>query len=395
MNNGESLNKKRKDLRTLIDHITKLEVDSENGPAMNCVLSRLMAEVRRSEVEEMRRHIMSCPGLSRDSAALKTALPALSEAMALIEERDRKYQMSLFGSLPGLAAASPQRTRDAEDTLSAASSRDSSSSFSSDLDDQMESVSGNSNTTAVAMGGTSEQGSSTKQKKPKAKKPSRKSSLIGLFFRSLFLDLPYASTVLLFVSFLSARHMYFTFYEPIMEIVQWTKTDVDTKYTNYKRDCDLSDISTTNVDDLIVDPSSTTPEEALEITNKHGMSIFPNVVSEESAAEMRKWVLHRNANLSEDDEIPLISQEQRWSFPIGADEDPSVPPVLREIANNVMLQNSLDLIMNEDPAMVEFTAITSAYGAGDQHWHADNDFVGSQMVSLNYLIISIISLSSN
>ena len=39
----------------------------------------------------------------------------------------------------------------------------------------------------------------------------------------------------------------------------------------------------------------------------------------------------------------------------------------------------MDLLMGEDPALVELTAITSGYGAGDQHWHADNDFQGSQM----------------
>ena len=97
----------------------------------------------------------------------------------------------------------------------------------------------------------------------------------------------------------------------------------------------------------------------------------------ETAAKMREYVIQKNEALNDDDAIPLISQEHRWSFPIGGADDPSIPPVLREIATHPMLQSSLKLLMGEDPAMVEFTAITSAYGAGDQHWHADNDFTVS------------------
>ena len=94
---------------------------------------------------------------------------------------------------------------------------------------------------------------------------------------------------------------------------------------------------------------------------------------------MRDFVIRRNNNLTNDDAIPLISQEHRWSFPIGGNDDPSVPPVLREIATNAMLQSSLNLLLGDDPAVVEFTAITSTFGAGDQHWHADTDFDASDV----------------
>ena len=93
-----------------------------------------------------------------------------------------------------------------------------------------------------------------------------------------------------------------------------------TEYTNYKRTCDASDISTTNIDDIIIDPDTMTAEDAAFVTYQHGMSIFPNVVDDDALEEMRDWVMDRNANLNEDDEIPLISQNRRWSFPIGADQ---------------------------------------------------------------------------
>ncbi len=154
---------------------------------------------------------------------------------------------------------------------------------------------------------------------------------------------------------------------------------MESEYTNYMRECDAEDISTTNSDDFIIDPATTTAEEAVDITNKHGMSIFPNILTPETAAAMREYVLRKNYSLTKDEAIWLISNENRWSFPIGADDDPAVPPVLQEVATNEMFQKAIEGIMGEDPAMVEFTAITSAYGAGDQHWHADNDFTASQM----------------
>lgn len=164
-----------------------------------------------------------------------------------------------------------------------------------------------------------------------------------------------------------------------MESLTWTDERRITESTNYMRLCDRSDISTLNSDDFIIDPNLTAADEAVEITNKHGMSIFPNLLKPETAAAMREYVLRKNYALTEDEAIWLISNNQRWSFPIGADDDPSVPPVLQEIATHESFQKAIEALMGEDPAMVEFTAITSAYGAADQHWHADNDYTASQM----------------
>lgn len=151
------------------------------------------------------------------------------------------------------------------------------------------------------------------------------------------------------------------------------------EYTYYDRTCHASDVSTSNIDDIILDPDASTPQEAVDITNKHGMTIFPKILAPSTALAMREFIMHRNGELNDDDAIPLISQEHRWSFPIGGTDDPAVPPILREIATNVLLQSSLDLLLGDDPAMVEFTAITSAYGAGDQHWHADTDYSASDV----------------
>ena len=335
----ETLNTKRRDLSTLIDHIVQMESsqNQQDGTVLNCVVSRLMAELRRAEVEAMRQHILSCPGLSHDSLAYQTAMPALNDALDLISVKEKKMQMLVL-SPPELAAAASFLSQ--EDAFSRIN-RDNSSFSELDFTDHLTNNShshshNNSPVTSPAKtitpilvptqnpinnrssSSSSKVASHSKSSINKTQKSS--STFFKWLLRTTLLDVPFTFSALLFFSCLCTKHMYFTFMEPVMESVQWTKQRMDTEYTNYRRECDESDISTTNVDDIIIDPKTMTAGEAMHITNKHGMSVFPNVVTDEAAEEMRKWVLHRNANLSGEDAIPLISQNQRWSFPIGADE---------------------------------------------------------------------------
>lgn len=353
-----SLETKRKDLLILIDHITQKESNVDNNDddhpnddiVMNCVVSRLMAELQRLEVEIMKQHILSCPGLSRNSVALDVAMPALQDAVDIIAVKEKKMSMSLL--TPSALVNSFMSGED--DSMKVSGDGGSSSSPDNSFDQDVHLTGGNKTTTGntdsnhddnndyVALTVESSPNSLSSQQsntftesskttikpikststntKNKLKAKKKSSSIFGSILRSLFIDVPFAFTTFLLFSCFFARHVYFTFWEPVMESIQWSKQRMDMEYTNYRRQCDESDISTTNVDDLIVDPKTMTAEEAMEVTNKHGMSIFPNVVTEEAAEEMRKWIIHRNANLNEDDAIPLIGQYQRWSFPIGADQ---------------------------------------------------------------------------
>lgn len=354
-----SLQLKRKELITLINYIrSRPEHD-------DVVLSRLLAEVRRVEVEQMRNHILDCPGIGSKSPAFQTALPALEEAIDHINRNSDRLDSSLLStaaltnsflgeSVPG----------DAMDDIMVSSSNESSLSGSK-VEEEKE----------LPL---------IKERRPSAKmrKTSSTSSIgriCGKILRCIFLDLPLASTCLFLVASYCTQTIYHTYYVPIMDSLVWDDDRREVESTNYMRTCDINDISTLNPDEFIVDPDSTTPEEAVEMANKHGMTIYPNLLTPETAAAMREYVLKKNYALAEDEAIWLISNKQRWSFAIGADDDPSVPPVLQEIANNESFKNAINELMGDDPAMVEFTAITSAYGAGDQHWHADNDYTASQM----------------
>ena len=99
--------------------------------------------------------------------------------------------------------------------------------------------------------------------------------------------------------------------------------------------------------------------------------MYPDLLTADTAIKLRQFVLRRNDELTDKDAITVIENKQRWSFGIGANEDPSVAKALKEIATHPQLAPALEGIAGHDPAVIEMTAITSAYGAKDQFWHTD------------------------
>ena len=373
----QDLADKRNNLQTLIAHVkqgsstaTHIQIDPD-GPALQCVLSRLLAEQHKVDVEVMRRHLLTSLNSSSSScgqeALVQEALGALDDALLTIQDSSKFMQSSFLGKEALL-----------ERYPSVMESYSEESSASGDMSGE-EVLAKSSIKAEPEMSTIKPKGN--KAKKLQTKSPfSKKSSIGGRLFRIILLDLPLISSFLLVAASFSARHIYHSYYEPIMDALIWFDNPErqDTEYTSYMRECGEGDVTTTNVDDLIIDGNNMTPQDAADVTNKHGVSIFPQILKPKTANAMREYVLKRNAALTSDDAIPLISQHQRWSFPIGANDDPSIPPVLNEIATHPLLSAAMEKIFGKDAAMVELTAITSAYGAGDQHWHADNDYMSSQ-----------------
>ena len=95
--------------------------------------------------------------------------------------------------------------------------------------------------------------------------------------------------------------------------------------------------------------------------------MYPDLLTADTAIKLRQFVLRRNAELTDKDAITVIENKQRWSFGIGANEDPSVAEALKEIATHPQLAPALEGIAGHDPAVIEMTAITSAYGGGKKH----------------------------
>lgn len=90
--------RKRNELINLINHIRSRPGHNEDSKVTNVILSRLLAEVHRTEVEEMRNRILDCPGLSSKSPALQAALPVLEEAMAHIKRNSDQHNSCLLSA---------------------------------------------------------------------------------------------------------------------------------------------------------------------------------------------------------------------------------------------------------------------------------------------------------
>lgn len=156
---------------------------------------------------------------------------------------------------------------------------------------------------------------------------------------------------------------------PLMSLMHFTETGQGEQgLTYYHRACSVEDMSTENSNDFIVTKDMPT-DEALQLMLKHGATLLPGLLKQETADPLREFILKENER--NQDLIYVIENENRWSFPIQVDQDPSVTAALEELLSNDHLVRLLEAICGPDPAVIEFTAITAAKGATQQYWHQD------------------------
>ena len=140
-----------------------------------------------------------------------------------------------------------------------------------------------------------------------------------------------------------------------------------TDTTYYHRVCDESDITATSTLDLLLDENAT-KEEAANHMLKHGASMYPNLLSKETADALREFIDRENKIQQG---WYVIENEYRYSWGIDINMHPALKTYWKELASNRLLVEALEEIVGPDPAIIEFTAITSAYGAKDQFDHQD------------------------
>ena len=172
--------------------------------------------------------------------------------------------------------------------------------------------------------------------------------------RVFFLDLPLSALFLVLLGTYFTRHLYSEYFVHIIEAAGRTSSDerLLSEYTYYERACTVNDMSTHNLEDLVL-VNGTTPAEAVERMMTHGATVIPQVLQPSTVKALREFVDRRNAELTEDDAI-IVSQGDkgtRLSFGIDATEDPIVPIALREIATNPLLHGMIEGLVGKDPAI--------------------------------------------
>ena len=189
-----------------------------------------------------------------------------------------------------------------------------------------------------------------------------------VLLRSLLLDFP---LMFLFGVYLSSElllHCQTHYFFPQIKLMEWTEERKNSiELTYYERHCTTNDVSANQTEALLL-PHDISPIDAAHHMIEHGVQIYPNILTASTANAVRTFILERNPK---EEGFFVIANKGRFSFGVDVHSDPSIVQALSEIANHASLVPALEQIIGPDPAIIEFTAITSVFGAEAQHFHQD------------------------
>uniref|UniRef100_A0A7S4RAX8 Uncharacterized protein n=1 Tax=Ditylum brightwellii TaxID=49249 RepID=A0A7S4RAX8_9STRA len=139
--------------------------------------------------------------------------------------------------------------------------------------------------------------------------------------------------------------------------------------------CDADTISTSSSRDIILDPAIHTGKDGVETTLKHGVAAYRNVLSEDTATDLRSWVMEKNKNhdITETYWFGVQTGKHREVLYPSAASHPSLIAALKELTSHALLVDTLEQLLGPNPAVFELSFITSYYGAAPQPWHQDLD----------------------
>jgi hypothetical protein len=224
---------------------------------------------------------------------------------------------------------------------------------------------------------------SEKKQKEKEKKKAPSSTILTIL-RSLLFDLPLALLFLSFLFIYGVRQVHNDYYVPLMDRALRTDTDLHDEITYYERSCTEYDLSTRNIQDLVV--NQTAPDVAITAVDQmmqHGALVLSELMTVETVSRLRAYIVRRNAAVTDAEAYPVSQGDggTRLSYGIDATEDDAVALAIQQIASNPVLRKILQgLLGDDDPASAEITAITAYAGCPDQNWHQDTKADGNAIM---------------
>jgi len=192
--------------------------------------------------------------------------------------------------------------------------------------------------------------------------------MIGNFIRNAAIDLPVTLVFAALVAALMLHKVHDDYLLKQLNLMVFQEDDrdyVETMY--YHRYCTGEDVSATSVDQLLI-PENATLEESVEHQLIHGVSLYRDLLTPETAQELREFIMEEN---NKQEAFHVIQNDFRYSWGVDVNMHPAIKRYWKELAANQLLVESLEEIIGPDPAIIEFTAITSEFGAKDQHDHQD------------------------
>lgn len=200
----------------------------------------------------------------------------------------------------------------------------------------------------------------------------------GYFIRIALLDVPLIVLFSLWVFTLAIHYIHNVYLSKQIQLMGGFISDnrYQTDATYYRRVCTGEDVSATSLADLSV--SSSVPpshhrrnvQDAVEKMLTHGAIVFPEpLISDETVTSVRNYIV--SVNKGHPLEVDTLEKNNRYAFPLDISMDPSLSKVWKELASHRTFIDVLEGIVGKDPTVVEFTSITSSYGAKSQKNHAD------------------------
>jgi hypothetical protein len=119
-------------------------------------------------------------------------------------------------------------------------------------------------------------------------------SWLASLVRVLLLDIPLLVLFTLYVGTVVVHQIHDDYLVKQLQLMRFIPDDrdyVDTTY--YHRICDSSDVSATSVDELVL-PVNATADDALTHMMTHGATLYPNLLSPETAGALREFIDREN-----------------------------------------------------------------------------------------------------
>jgi hypothetical protein len=192
--------------------------------------------------------------------------------------------------------------------------------------------------------------------------------LVGRIIWFLLLDTTLLLLFALLMTTVVIHKLHDDYFYPLLKLMNWSGQERDyLEVTYYHRYCSAQDFTAKTVPELIITENYTV-KDAVNHMLTHGVSVYPNLLTNETARVLRDWIVEEN---KVQEGWYVIENKNRYSWGINMNMHPKLQTFWQELAAHQHLLNSLEKIVGPNPAIIEFTAITSAYGATDQFIHAD------------------------
>lgn len=198
------------------------------------------------------------------------------------------------------------------------------------------------------------------------------------------------------------RTVHDEYFVPLVERAERSDADLQDQFTYYNRQCNVLDLTasaTTGpeaeaaVADLWVEAGGVggtgraamrhATGRAVDAVMRHGVVMVPAILTDETTERLRDFVVRKNGAVDGTATVyPLLKGRNRIGIGMEPtdDGDGAIVDALREIHDHELFAGVIKaLVGGPNPALVEVTAITARFSAGNQPWHTDTPPGGSAL----------------